>query len=563
IDVLFSGGGTYVVAVLVSDDKGAKTFQSVPVNIAGNQAPTASFTRAPSSGAPPLIVNVDASASSDPDGFIVSYEWDFHYDGVTFNVEDTGVTTSYQYDNEGTFTIALRVTDDGSAWRIATNTVIVSSGPINNPPVIDSLTANPPSSGTWPVENVEFTVVYHDDDGDTCLIEWDTAYNWGTFNPNPAYEDDNPLVMTFNAPGIYDIAVRVSDGNGGVAIRAYRFTVGLCRADFYITNAAEELVYNAPGAPIQMDVARRATWPDEWPWFTQPNHPIVYVATINDTLYFHDATTPAGIATEWVWEFGDGNASIAQNPNHQYTTPGIYEVVLSVNLSGSNWSTSSSVVAVYDPALNQGVVVHAINEQTIPGDAANYIRSDLPDSPPVSTVSLRCYAQSAYGNCPVIRTDVANATYYPIPGGATILEAGLAMSVCRENSVGDDDYVRVYAVTVGWEEATVTWNQIINSPWARPLASAVGADLSTIYSEIQPRNFAPDNAQEPYKSLYIELTTLVQGWLSGSITNYGCLITLNNDNRERSGALNFMNAQRTSDYTSQYLEPCMVILYQQ
>jgi hypothetical protein len=74
--------------------------------------PTARFFAA----APLLEVGVpvdfDAGSSSDDDGTIVLYEWDFDYDGSTFNVDATGVTATHTYLTAGTYTVMLRVTDN-------------------------------------------------------------------------------------------------------------------------------------------------------------------------------------------------------------------------------------------------------------------------------------------------------------------------------------------------------------------------------------------------------------------------------------------------------------------
>ncbi len=64
-------------------------------------------------------VNFNGSGSSDPDGTIVSYAWDFGD-----NVTGTGVTTSHIYTAIGTYTVNLTVTDNNGA--VSSDTVIVS-----------------------------------------------------------------------------------------------------------------------------------------------------------------------------------------------------------------------------------------------------------------------------------------------------------------------------------------------------------------------------------------------------------------------------------------------------
>jgi uncharacterized repeat protein (TIGR01451 family) len=88
----------------------------------GNQPPTASFTADPTSGEAPLRVSFDATASSDPDGTIESYIWDFG-DGST----GSGETTSHEYTSAGTYTATLTVTDaDGAATDTTTATITVT-----------------------------------------------------------------------------------------------------------------------------------------------------------------------------------------------------------------------------------------------------------------------------------------------------------------------------------------------------------------------------------------------------------------------------------------------------
>ena len=85
-----------------------------------NEPPTASFTAVPSG----LDVAVNAAASTDPDGTVDTYAWDFG-DGQT----GTGVTTQHSYPADGTYTITLTVTDNGGATASTTRQVTVADTP--------------------------------------------------------------------------------------------------------------------------------------------------------------------------------------------------------------------------------------------------------------------------------------------------------------------------------------------------------------------------------------------------------------------------------------------------
>lgn len=93
----------------------------------GNLDPSASFTATPSSGTSPLSVDFDASVSSDPDGTIGSYLWDFG-DGQT--ASKTVATITHVYTNAGidpkVFTAILTVADNLGAEDTAVKNITVN-----------------------------------------------------------------------------------------------------------------------------------------------------------------------------------------------------------------------------------------------------------------------------------------------------------------------------------------------------------------------------------------------------------------------------------------------------
>lgn len=66
------------------------------------------------------------------------------------------------------------------------------------------------------------------------------------------------------------------------------------------------------------------------------------------TVAFQDLSS--NMPTAWLWEFGNGATSTAQDPVYTYTTPGVYKVTLTTsNASGSNTLSKSSFITVMQP----------------------------------------------------------------------------------------------------------------------------------------------------------------------------------------------------------------------
>ena len=82
----------------------------------------------------------------------------------------------------------------------------------------------------------------------------------------------------------------------------------------------------------------------------EPPHPAFTASPLSGipgtTVQFTDDTRN-GPATSWLWDFGDGNTSTLPSPAHTYTTPGTFDVTLTVsNANGSESRTRTSYIQI-------------------------------------------------------------------------------------------------------------------------------------------------------------------------------------------------------------------------
>lgn len=140
---------------------------------AGNNPPVASFTVSPGAGPLPLTVNLNASASTDPENDPMTFSWDLNGDGTYGDA--SGVTASTTFTTAGTKTIRLKVSDPSNAFGTTTRTVSAGNGApvpvITAPasgsyasvggPVLFSGYATDPEQGLLAASSMTWTVTLH------------------------------------------------------------------------------------------------------------------------------------------------------------------------------------------------------------------------------------------------------------------------------------------------------------------------------------------------------------------------------------------------------------------
>ncbi|CCE74741.1 conserved hypothetical protein [Clavibacter nebraskensis NCPPB 2581] len=142
-----------------------------------------------------LVANLDGRASSDPDGTIASWAWEFG-DGTT----GTGPSIAHPYAKAGTYQVALTVTDEKGATGRTTASVTVTAPPVNQAPVaaftstavnlVASLDASPSS------------------DPDGTVASWSWAFGDGTTGTG------RTTTHAYAAAGTFAVSLTVTDDKG-------------------------------------------------------------------------------------------------------------------------------------------------------------------------------------------------------------------------------------------------------------------------------------------------------------------------------------------------------------
>ena len=119
----YAAPGTYKVTLAVSDSMGRTSTFSRLITIEAAEIPNAAPTAAFSTSVDGLVASVDGSTSTDSDGAVTGYSWNWG-DGTPAT---SGRTASHTYGAAGDYTVTLTVTDNRGGTATTSQDVTVTS----------------------------------------------------------------------------------------------------------------------------------------------------------------------------------------------------------------------------------------------------------------------------------------------------------------------------------------------------------------------------------------------------------------------------------------------------
>lgn len=344
--------GSYVVTLTVTDDCGALATDVALVNVsapdpcASNQAPLAHAgpDQQVNLGVPVVL---SGSASTDADGTITSYWWNF--DNGQFSGWLSSATVTHTYSAAGVYTVRLWVRDNCNSVSAEDTALITVVAPDpcagNLPPVAQAV-----GGGTYPVGSPVPFIAFASYDPDGTIVN----YAW-TFGDGAS---GSGVVVShiYTTPGSYTTILTVTDNCGATATKSIPVTIN-------------------PPNPCQGNVVPSAN--------AGPNQ----TGMTGQTIQFSSAGSndPDGSITSYHWNFGNGQTALGATASHVYQNAGVYTVTLTVTDNCGATGQDTAIVTInapdpcagnHAPMANAGPDLSAHTHQSLFFSAASSVDSD-------------------------------------------------------------------------------------------------------------------------------------------------------------------------------------------
>lgn len=322
----------------------------------------ANFTANQTKGCSPVVVTFTNLSTGSG---ILSYYWDFG-NGNSSTLQNP----TANYITPGTYTVKLVVTNGTHTdSMVKVNYIRV----FRNPQA--SFTVGPPNYGCVPF-SINFTNTSTLGDAPIASYVWDFGNGTNSNQANPT--------ANYTQSGTYAVSLLVTDTNG-------------CKSNVTIPNAV--IASTKPTVAFTANFTSSCTAPF--------------------TVNFTNQSTGMGTLT-YLWKFGDGNTSTAQNPSHTYTQNGSYTVTLVV--TNQYGCKDSLVISNYIniSQVNAGISVSP-NDTVCPNQIIQFTNT-------AGTTSLWSFGNGG-------SSTLQNPTYsYNAPGVYTVILIAAPGTSCQDTA---------------------------------------------------------------------------------------------------------------------------------
>lgn len=346
----------------------------------GGNLPPVAQANGPYNGTSTSPVAFSSAGSSDSDGTITGYSWNFG-DGNT----STSANPSHSYATDGSYTASLTVTDNNGTTDTDFANVTISTGGGSGAVVFSEIFYDTPGTDS----QEEWVELYNGTGSAVDLSGWTITDNNGTGSSitipgGTTIQSGTYLTIATNSTGFnalygYDADVYGSLpalNNSGDALLLADNTSSVIDAVAWEGGASSGVPSgwgssSAPSASTGNSIIRTSVTTDtdsfsDWSSAsgngnpqTQPtNTPPVAVANgpysgnTGAGISFSSAgsSDSDGTIVSYNWNFGDGNSSTAANPSHAYTQAGSYTAQLTVTDDGGATDIATASVTITDVA---------------------------------------------------------------------------------------------------------------------------------------------------------------------------------------------------------------------
>ncbi len=285
---VFELRGIYAVTLRVTDSMGETSTDTLAVTVL-NREPTASFNHTPLE--PTVFQTIQfQDNSTDFDGNITAWAWDFG-DGVT----STQGNPTHRYENRGSYTITLTITDNDGATDVTTRTITTRN-------LEPSAGFRAPSTANVG-EGIRFVDESTDPEGGALTHLWNFGDGSISTARNPIHEYDTPEADL--------VTLLVTDDEGATS------TATLTIVIFPTIRPVADFSHEPDGGTILDQVA-----------------------------FFDESVDDDGSILAWEWDFGDGEDSHRKDPTHTFEDKGTHRVTLTVEDDDGNTDTVTKSITI-------------------------------------------------------------------------------------------------------------------------------------------------------------------------------------------------------------------------